>query len=253
MTQTPQNKPENAARATDRPARIGFRRFSTAEFLGALVLMFAAAPFIEKTRHGNGIDSALMTLVLVSGVLAVGQSHRTLAWAVGLMMPAVAGRWIDHFWPGLIPKGIIFVAGLIFLIFLIGQFLRFILRAPRVNAEVMYAAISVYLLLGLSWMFAYVIVWWWDPQHSFAFSAGPASSQEMTGFTAYYFSFITLTTVGYGDITPVSNGARALAAMEAMTGTLYVAILISRLVALYSSESLTAHANGRIEVNPPNT
>jgi voltage-gated potassium channel Kch len=71
---------------------------------------------------------------------------------------------------------------------------------------------------------------------SFAFSTGPASSQAMTGFTAYYFSFVTLTTVGYGDITPVSNGARALAAMEAMTGTLYVAVLISRLVALYSAQ-----------------
>jgi voltage-gated potassium channel Kch len=58
----------------------------------------------------------------------------------------------------------------------------------------------------------------------------------MDGFTAYYFSFVTLTTVGYGDITPLTNGARALAAMEAMTGTLYVAVLISRLVALYSSQ-----------------
>ena len=124
-----------------------------------------------------------------------------------------------------------------FLIFLIGQFLRFILRAPRVNAEVLYAGISVYLLLGLVWTLAYLLVAALaNPQHpAFAFNAGPASSQSMTGFTAYYFSFITLTTVGYGDITPVSNAARALAALEAMTGTLYVAVLISRLVALYST------------------
>jgi voltage-gated potassium channel Kch len=123
----------------------------------------------------------------------------------------------------------------VFVIFLVGQFLRFILRAPRVNAEVMYAGISVYLLLGLSWMFAYQLVARLVPG-SFAFSTGPASGQTMDGFTAYYFSFVTLTTVGYGDITPVTNGARALAAMEAMTGTLYVAVLISRLVALYSSQ-----------------
>ena len=176
-----------------------------------------------------------MTLVLVSGVLAVGRSRRTLVWAVVLMVPAVAGRWMDHFWPGLVPQWLIFTAGLIFLIFLIGQFLRFILRAPQVNAEVMYAGISVYLLLGMSWMLAYLLVAQLVPG-SFAFNAGPASSQTMNGFNAYYFSFVTLTTVGYGDITPVSNGARALAAMEAMTGTLYVAVLISRLVALYSSQ-----------------
>ena len=57
----------------------------------------------------------------------------------------------------------------------------------------------------------------------------------MDGFNAFYFSFITLSTVGYGDITPVSRIARWLAAMEAMTGLLYVAVLIARLVALYRS------------------
>jgi hypothetical protein len=220
---------------TDRPAHIGFRRFSTAEFLGALVLLFVGAPFFETIPHGKSFEAGLLTLVLVSGVLAVGRSHRTLVWAAVLMVPAVAGRWMDHFWPGLVPQWVISLAGLIFLIFLIGQFLRFILRAPRVNAEVMCAGISVYLLLGMSWMFAYLIMAQLVPG-SFAFNAGPASSQTMNGFTAYYFSFVTLTTVGYGDITPVSNGARALAAMEAMTGTLYVAVLISRLVALYSSQ-----------------
>jgi hypothetical protein len=54
-------------------------------------------------------------------------------------------------------------------------------------------------------------------------------------FTGFYFSFITLSTVGYGDITPVSQAARCLAAMEAMTGLLYVAVLIARLASLYSS------------------
>jgi hypothetical protein len=231
--------PKPEAAATDspaaRPAHIGFRRFSTAEFLVALVVLFIGAPIVDKIPHGRSIETALMTLVLVSGVLAVGRSHRTLIWAAVLVVPAVVGRWMNHFWPELAPMEISLVAGLVFVIFLIGQFLRFILRAHRVNSEVMYAGISVYLLLGLSWMFAYQLVAQLVPG-SFAFSTGPAASQTMDGFTAYYFSFVTLTTVGYGDITPVSNGARALAAMEAMTGTLYVAVLISRLVALYSSQ-----------------
>ena len=237
MPEIPPPKPEAAAPEppADRPAHIGFRRLSTAEFLVALVLMFVAAPFIEKIPHGKSLEALLITLVLVLGVLAVGRSRRTLVWAAALMVPAVAGRWINHFWPDAIPEWFFFAAGLIFLVFLIGQFLRFILRAPQVNAEVMCAGISVYLLLGLSWTFAYVILAQLVPG-SFAFSTGPASSQAMTGFTAYYFSFVTLTTVGYGDITPVTNGARALAAMEAMTGTLYVAVLISRLVALYTSQ-----------------
>ena len=235
-SQTPKSEAAAPKPTLARPAHIGFRRYSTAEFLVALVLLIVAAPFLEDMPHGKGIDAALMTLVLVSGVLAVGRTRRTLVWAAALVIPAVVSRWIDHFWPDLIPKGVLFATDLVFLVFLIVQFLRFILRAPRVNAEVLYAGISVYLLLGLSWMFGYLFVaWLGTPLHpAFAFNAGPAG-QLMDGFTAYYFSFVTLTTVGYGDITPLTNGARALAAMEAMTGTLYVAVLISRLVALYSS------------------
>ncbi|PYL41264.1 MAG: transporter, partial [Verrucomicrobia bacterium] len=60
-------------------------------------------------------------------------------------------------------------------------------------------------------------------------------TRSMSGFTGFYFSFVTLSTVGYGDITPVSRIARMLAAMEAMTGLLYVAVLIARLVSLYST------------------
>ncbi|MGO9588124.1 MAG: potassium channel family protein [Limisphaerales bacterium] len=241
-------KPEAVAPSPPaaQPAQIGYRRFSTAEFLVALVLLFVAAPFVEKMPFGRSIEHVLMTLVLVSGVLAVGRSHRTLVWAAVLMVPAVVGRWMNHFLPELAPAEISLVAGLVFVVFLVVQFLRFILRAPRVNAEVMYAGISVYLLLGLSWMFAYQFVARLVPG-SFAFNAGPAG-QAMDGFTAYYFSFVTLTTVGYGDITPVSNGARALAAMEAMTGTLYVAVLISRLVALYSSQGSRLR-----EPEPPET
>src|SRR6266480_3728242 len=62
-----------------------------------------------------------------------------------------------------------------------------------------------------------------------------AGKHSIRGFNAFYFSFITLSTVGYGDITPVSKVARMLSAMEAMTGLLYLAVLIARLVALYSS------------------
>jgi hypothetical protein len=62
-------------------------------------------------------------------------------------------------------------------------------------------------------------------------------------FSALYFSIITLTTTGYGDITPVASVARMLAMMEAITGTFYVAVLISRLVALYSVSTSTAESN----------
>ena len=89
-------------------------------------------------------------------------------------------------------------------------------------------------MLGLMWAMAYWLVDRLTPGGAFSFNtnAGPRSIE---GFSGFYFSFITLSTVGYGDITPVSRIARWLAAMEAMTGSLYVAVLIARLVALYRS------------------
>ena len=64
---------------------------------------------------------------------------------------------------------------------------------------------------------------------AFAFNTTTGTKETMEGFNAFYFSLITLSTVGYGDITPVSKVARMLAAMEAMTGLFYVAVLIRTL------------------------
>ena len=123
---------------------------------------------------------------------------------------------------------------MVFLGFVVSRLLVFILRAPRVNSEVLCAGIAIYLLLGLLWAIAYRLVAGLAPD-AFAFSVPADATQRMTPFAAFYFSFITLTTVGYGDITPVSQLARMLAMLEAMTGTLFVGVLIARLVSLYSS------------------
>jgi Ion channel len=228
---------------TDRPVRIGNFRSSAAQFLAGLVLMLFFAPFLEEVKHGESIDVVLMTVVLITGVLAVGRSHRTLVLAVLLMIPALGSRWISHFRPDLLPPVVHNASALVFIAFVEFQLLHFIFRAPRVNSEVLCAGICGYLLLGIIWMSAYMVVSHLhpvDPVHPelnpFAFNIGTVAAHPLTQFEAYYFSFITLSTVGYGDITPLSNGARTLAMMEAMTGTLYMAVLISRLVALYSSQ-----------------
>jgi hypothetical protein len=236
MAELKNNPPAN------NPSRIGNFRTSVAQFMGALILMLFASPFVSELEYGPAIDNFLITLVLVAGVLAVGRSHRTLVLAGVLMLPAVLARWISHFRPDLMPPVVHNIASLGFIIFVEYQLLHFVLRATRVNSEVLCAGISGYLLLGIIWMSAYLVVSRLShvnldhpEQNPFAFTAGVTTPHTLSQFEAYYFSFITLTTVGYGDIMPLSNGARTLAMMEAMTGTLYIAVLISRLVALYSS------------------
>jgi hypothetical protein len=211
-----------------------FRRFTTVQLLVALGLLFFAFPFVEEVKGGSVIVSILFSLVLLSAVLAIAERKRVLIIAIVLAIPAIGGRWINHLRPDLVPPSLFLTAGLILVGFVVANLLRFVLRAPSVNVEVLCASIAAYLMLGLMWTMAYWLVDQLTPGGAFSFNTN-TGKQSMNGFNAFYFSFITLSTVGYGDITPVSRIARWLAALEAMTGLLYVAVLIARLVALYSS------------------
>jgi len=214
--------------------RFRFRRFSTVQLLIALAVLLIAAPFVEELEGGHLILSSLFSLVLLAAVFAVANRKRSLAIALLIAIPAITARWINQFRPDLVHPAVFLVCALVLLAFVIGHLLYFILHAPVVNAEVLCASIAAYLMLGLMWTVAYWLVDQLTPGGAFSFNTG-RGAQSMNGFTGFYFSFITLSTVGYGDITPVSRAARWLAAMEAMTGLLYVAVLIARLVSIYSS------------------
>jgi len=213
--------------------RSGSRRFSAGQLLIALVLLFVVTPLVEEWKNGDVIEAILVTMVLVSAVLAVGARRRTLVIATTLVIPAIAGKWLNHLRPDLLPPAAFLTLGLVFITFVVVHLLIFILRAKQVSSEVLYVGIATYLMLGLLWVFLYVLVGQLNPK-AFAFNVTSPIRQTMTGFNAFYFSFTTLSTAGYGDITPISNEARMLAVLEMMTGVLYVAVLISRLVALHA-------------------
>jgi len=214
--------------------RLRFRRFSTVQLLVALVLLLVTAPFVEELKDGGLILSVLFSLVLIAAVFAVADRKRTLTIALVLAVPAITARWINHFHPHLVHPTVFLVCGLLLLAYVIGHLLHFVLRAPVVTVEVLCASIAAYLMLGLMWTVAYWFVDQMTPGGAFSFNT-EHGTHSIDGFSGFYFSFITLSTVGYGDITPISRAARLLAAMEAMTGLLYVAVLIARLVSLYSS------------------
>lgn len=215
-------------------SRLGRLRFSVAQLLVALVVLIVTYPLVDQFAYGAVLEDALFTAVMLLAVLAIGAGRRTLLWGIVLVIPALLGQWSDGTWLADYMPGEGAFPALVFLVFVVFHLMRFILRAPRVNSEVLFAGIVTYLMLGLIWGFAYLLVQVLAPG-SFAYTPGGASGQALTGFNAFYFSFVTLSTVGYGDFVPVSPVARTLAMTEAMTGTLYLAILISRLVSLHSS------------------
>jgi len=114
--------------------------------------------------------------------------------------------------------------------------LRLVLRASAVTVEHLYAALSAYLLAGL---FLGVLYWGLeDLRPGSIMVAGAGLSPQSFGLTqGIYFSFITLATVGYGDIVPGNDVVRGLAIVEAIAGQFYLAVMIARLVSLYMREA----------------
>jgi hypothetical protein len=209
------------------------RRFSAIELLAALVALFASFPFLERLQAGNLIESILLTIALLSAVLAIARRGTVLVTAIVLATPTLAGRWIHYYWPEVLPPEVFLIGAIVLVVFVVCNLLLFVVRAAAVSTEVLCASISAYLLLGLAWTFAYWLVAELIPGAFALNSAGVGAS--MKGFDGLYFSFITLSTVGYGDITPVANVAKMLAAMEGITGVLYVAVLIARLVSIQAA------------------
>lgn len=216
-------------------AQKSVRRFSAVEFLVVLMLWILGSSFILDIPGGEAIEVVLTTVLLVSGVVAVGSRRRALVVTTIIGTPTLICKWINHFRPDLMPHEVHIIGAMVFLAIVVWNFVRFIVRAPRVNAQVLCAAISVYLMLAMLWSFAFMLVAECVP-HSFAFTMASDPHRKMAGFEAIYFSLSTMGGFEYGDIIPISNAARMLASLEAMVSLFYMAVMISRLVSMYSND-----------------
>ncbi len=215
--------------------RVG--RFSAVQLLLALFLLIVAMPLVGILPYDELIQAVLLTFVLLFAVIVVAESRKMLLVAVILATPAFVGKWLNEVRPDVVPAEVFLTAAMVFVAFVVLNLFRFILKTQHVDLQALSAAAANYLMIGLFWMFAYALLAQLLPG-SFAVATGDSSDGSMDGFNALYFSFVTLSTVGYGDITPVSRPARMLSILEATTGIFYVTILIARLVAVYSSEGV---------------
>jgi ion channel len=116
---------------------------------------------------------------------------------------------------------------------------RRVLARPIVDLQSIYGALSAYLITGLMFAAFYAAIDHLTHSPFFA-NNQPASTQ-----TFQYFSFVTLTTLGYGDFTAVQNGGRAIAVLEALAGQVFLATLVARLVSAYRTPARQASAAGR--------
>jgi len=196
----------------------------------SLVLLIAFHPFYDETAVRGVIAVRLVTtLVLLSGVYAVADSRRRLAVAALFAVPMLLTGWLYLIRSATMLRLLNHIFSLLFFGSVTVMVLLEVLRARRVTADTVFGAVCVYLLLGVAWSTAYSLTADVVPG---SFSVDPAHDLDgaLTSQDLFYYSFVTLTTAGYGDITPLSSVARTLSMMEAVCGVLFVAVLIARMV-----------------------
>ena len=208
-------------------------------FVSLMALSFFhpfATVFDRILPQFDGLLGALLyTGLLVAGVYALSDTKRHVVIAALLAAPVLVLVWISGFVSLLSVKVAYLFFAILFVVFAEIRLLNYVLKGQEVVVDKIFGALSVYLLFGHTWAFIFIILESLQPG-SFA-GLTQSGLMEGIGSELIYYSFVTLTTLGYGEITPVTMIARNLAAMEAVTGVLYTATLIARLVGMYRGKS----------------
>jgi hypothetical protein len=197
----------------------------------SLVALVVIYPFLEPFRGGHAAIAAFDLVILVLALRAARATGPEARIGYVLVWPAM----ILHITAAFAPSYGLLLANLatqaLFHAFVVVCLLRYVLRDEVMTLDELFAAAGLYVLMAFVFAYLYALVERFAPG---SFFINPANNPD--GVTAWwdllYFSFTCLTSVGFGEITPVSDHARSLVMIEQMLGVLYLALVISRLVAM---------------------
>jgi hypothetical protein len=234
MTSSPDGASPQPRSASARPLAEFWQRDRYLSVLqGLLVLhVFVMVPLRALYRGTGFLQEVVFTLLLVTGAIELKGSRVTTLVAFAILAAELALRIGRTFSLGIAPAATADAVDVALLACLGAVVLLHALKPGPVSTHRLLGACSAYMLFGLAWGHAYELVATLSPG---AFRG--AIEPDLADSNFVYFSFVTLTTAGYGDITPVSPVARSLASAEALMGQLYPALLLGRMVALHAEWS----------------
>jgi Ion channel len=193
--------------------------------LAAILLSY---PFLETSPLGRELLAAvgLVVLVLCVRVVGVGPRRAWAGWALAGIAIAANAAYVAWDTPVLGLQATIAYA--IFYAYAIVSLVAYVLRDDVATYDELFAAVCLYIFIAMFWACLYWIVKYFQPG---AFYVNEVNNVDgrMTWWDLLYFSFTTLTSTGYGEITPVSSHARSLVMLQQVTGVMYVALLVARL------------------------
>jgi hypothetical protein len=200
-----------------------FRRRYTVLFF-TLVFTVVASPIFSILKLRGFFIESVLAISLVAAVLPINFKRRRIHLV--FIAAALVARPVASLHGDPVISAIVLVTWTLIGLCAAGTALRFAMKGKEVDAEHISAALSAYLLAGIYFGLLYWVLEQIRPE-TFSLTG------EFSRGTASYFSFVTLATIGYGDIVPRTDVARSLAVMEGVGGQLFLAVLVARLLSLY--------------------
>ncbi len=197
-----------------------------------LLLYVVGSPFLKPYPSLAVLAHISLSMALFAAVYAVDKQRHQRSVAISLLMPLMALYWLGIYDVISFSR---FGTNLLFAVFyglLAYSFTVQITHSRRVSTNVLFATFSLYLIIGLFWGSLYTLLNELSPG---AYSGALLDNTQNTFHVFNYFSFVTLTTLGYGDITPQTAGASSLCQMEAIVGQFFTAVVVAWLVGMHVS------------------
>jgi len=198
----------------------------------SLVFLLFGFSFVAHLEFARNLLGLLFVVTPLAGVYAVSDNRRQMIVATIFAAPALVSI-IGHFFLDLSLINDTWYLALIVVYygFTTQAVIRHLFKKQEVDTDTILSAASAYLMIGLTFAVVYMLL---ETAHTGSFVVNNVTDHAWDEF--FYFSMVTLTTLGYGDIAPATPHARSVATLEATTGVLYMAVLLARLVSEYSSK-----------------
>ncbi len=206
--------------------------------LGSLLVLLIAGAFVQHTDLGNVIFNVMLSVTLLASIYAISQDRRFVV--VGILMASLTflSAWFAQLSASTIPALASAFLGFIYFLYAAIVILVHIFRSTVITVDELLASVSTYLLLGIGGGFVFRFLELLNPGALASTSSVAPEISPVSPMSAYiYYSFTCLTTLGFGDIVPATPEARAFSYLAAVTGQVFLTVLIARFVGLHIVQS----------------